>query len=284
MSDQSSAMLEREAEAAREKMADTAASIRKKLTAGQMIDEFSDLFSGSDVSTMTRNFGAQVRDNPLPLALVGAGLAWLVLGRGSGPTGSHERDFPRRTSSEPHSPSPSDGDQSMMSSVVEGAKSAAASVGEVASDAVSGATDSLSEAARRLRQGVSAYAPRNAADLVDQEPLLIAAMGLTLGAVVGAMLPTTEFEREQIGAQADRLREGVEGLVEKGREGADRIASKAYDALKQEADRQSLASDGPSVGERVSKVVKSAVDAASDATREELGAGSEKAEKPTASR
>ncbi|TGS54611.1 DUF3618 domain-containing protein, partial [Mesorhizobium sp. M1D.F.Ca.ET.183.01.1.1] len=71
MSDKSAAELEREAEAARARVVDTADSIRDKMTPGQLFDEFTELFAGGD-SQMLRNLKAQMRDNPLPLAVVGA--------------------------------------------------------------------------------------------------------------------------------------------------------------------------------------------------------------------
>ena len=82
MSDQSAASLEREANAVRTQVADTAEKLRDKMTPGQMIDEVADYFRNSDGSLALGNLKTQVRDNPLPLALVGAGLAWLFLGGG----------------------------------------------------------------------------------------------------------------------------------------------------------------------------------------------------------
>ena len=75
MSDQSAASLEREANAVRTQVADTAEKLRDKMTPGQMIDEVADYFRNSDGSLALGNLKTQVRDNPLPLALVGAGLA-----------------------------------------------------------------------------------------------------------------------------------------------------------------------------------------------------------------
>jgi hypothetical protein len=278
MSDQSSAELEREADAARAKVAGTAESIRKKLTAGQMIDEFSEMFTGGDLSGMAQNLKLQVRDNPLPIALVGAGIAWLAFGQGA--TGRAPQDsyggLPHRTVEPPHhnTRDSSGDDSSVMSSVTDGAKAAVSSVG----DAVSGLAESVSSTADHLRhRAVSSgsHLPRAASSLADQEPLLIAALGLTFGAVIGTLLPATEFEKEQIGPQADRLRETAMEMIEKGRDSAERVGIKAYDALKDEADRQGLSADGPSVGERLSKVVSSVADAAGDAAREELSAGDE---------
>jgi hypothetical protein len=80
--DKSAAALEREAEAVRSQMADTAETLREKMSPGQMIDEFRDYFRNSDGSVTLTNLKTQVRDNPLPLALIGAGLAWLLLGGG----------------------------------------------------------------------------------------------------------------------------------------------------------------------------------------------------------
>ena len=88
MSEKSAAELERDADIARAKVADTAESIRSKMTPGQLIDEFTGMFSGGDGSAMLGNLKSQVRDNPLPLTLIGAGLAWLMLGNGTSATNS----------------------------------------------------------------------------------------------------------------------------------------------------------------------------------------------------
>ena len=83
MTDKSAAELELDAEAARAQVADTAESIRNKMSPGQLIDEFAGLFTGGDGAATLTTLKAQVRDNPLPLTLVGAGLAWLMLGGGT---------------------------------------------------------------------------------------------------------------------------------------------------------------------------------------------------------
>nr|MDQ2705812.1 hypothetical protein [Pseudomonadota bacterium] len=108
--------------------------------------------------------------------------------------------------------------------------------------------------------------------LANQDPLLVAALGVTVGAVVGAMLPASELEKEQIGPHAQRFRKDAEEMIDKGLDSAGRVAAKTYDALKEEADRQGLApGEGPSLGERVGEVVRSAAQSAEDAAREELG-------------
>ena len=94
MTDKSASELEREAERARAQVADTAESIRDKMSPGQLMDEFTGYFSGGDGSVALRNLGSQVRDNPLPIVLVGAGLAWLMLGSSGQTNGSQSGSQP----------------------------------------------------------------------------------------------------------------------------------------------------------------------------------------------
>jgi hypothetical protein len=78
----SPAELEQQAEQERARIAQTAEALRDRLTPGQLIDEMMDYFRHSDASAMLHNFKGQVRDNPLALAMVGAGMAWLMAGKG----------------------------------------------------------------------------------------------------------------------------------------------------------------------------------------------------------
>ncbi len=74
--------LEREAEAARARLSDTADQIRARMSPGQLMDEVLNQFRGGDGSQMLANLRGQARDNPMALALVGSGLAWLMMGSG----------------------------------------------------------------------------------------------------------------------------------------------------------------------------------------------------------
>lgn len=297
MNDKSSAELEREAEAVRERVAGTAESIRKKLSAGQLIDEFADMFTGGDFSETLRNLKSQVRDNPIPLALVGAGIAWLAFGKGI----SSQKSYASYGQSAPRAASrktTNAGQESMMSSVAESAKSAAESVAgtvsgvaESVTNTVSGVADSLSGTADRLRHSMLTGTTHGARNLqssfsgaMDQQPLLIAGLGLTVGAVVGAMLPASDIEKDLVGSGADRIRQTARQAVDRGMDSASRVASQAYDALKEEADRQGLVpGEGPSVGERVSKVVRSAAQSAEEAVREEMGVKTDDGQQRTSS-
>ena len=219
MNDKSAAELERDAEIARAKVADTAESIRNKMSPGQLIDEFSGLFTGGDGAAALANLKAQVRDNPLPLTLVGAGLAWLILGEGASSTAGRGRSFDRALDSSTGGTWASDdeyeggeyqgGERTKAgSSVGEMLSDAAGSVTSVVSDAADAATGTASAARQRMSSAASHYgsgatdmaarAKHSAQDMLQREPLVVAALGLAVGTAIGAMLPRTAIEDEQM--------------------------------------------------------------------------------------
>jgi hypothetical protein len=277
MIDKSAAELEREAEAARARVANTAETLRSKMTPGQLIDEMTDIFSSGDGSAAFNNLKAQVRDNPLPLTLVGAGLAWLMLGQGassSQPTrarhgmgGSWEGDYAAGQPDLGDYSSAERGDGSITDKVAGAASSATEMASEAAGSAkqtFAGVTDSLAGSARSFAdrsRGMGAQARHAAEDMFEREPLMLAALGLTLGTAIGAMLPHTRLEDETLGKYGNKLRDAGEDLYEKGMEEAKNVAAEAYGAAKEEADRQGLTGDGQTtVADRVAAVVKSAAE------------------------
>jgi hypothetical protein len=77
----SASEIEREVEATRASVEETVEALKEKMTLGQMVDEAAGYFRTSGGPQMFSNLGSQVRENPLPLALVGLGLVWLMSGR-----------------------------------------------------------------------------------------------------------------------------------------------------------------------------------------------------------
>lgn len=270
MSEQTSAELEREAERARARVADTAETIKSKLSAGQLIDEFAGMFSGSDGSRAMANLKDQIRDNPLPVALVTFGLAWLALGRGSS-------DWVASGMSEKLKDEADGGViPSMASSAQRAASAIAGQVSEAGTSTANAAGRAASAGASyvgRLSGSDAMTRARNStSDLVDREPLVLAGLGLAIGTAIGALLPVSRFEQEEFGEQAEQLRKGAEDLVKKGIDEAKDVAAKAYEAVNEEAQRQGLVpDDGGSIVDRVGEVVKSAAEATEDAVRDKVG-------------
>lgn len=71
---------ERKAEAHRAHISELIDELRYRATPGEVMDQFLGWEDGREIA---RTFGRQVRGNPLPLALIGAGVAWLMLSDGT---------------------------------------------------------------------------------------------------------------------------------------------------------------------------------------------------------
>jgi hypothetical protein len=281
------AELEAEAEAARARLSETADEIRARMTPGQLMDEVMSQFRDGDGSQMLANLRTQARDNPMALALVGSGLAWLMLG--SSP--SADRATMDRTAGFPAS-APAAGSSAFAGSratgfgnasddggpgFAQGAADALASARDSMGDGVSTAGDALGRVAhdlrdagkdrlRDVRQGASdlgQQARQSLMDVLDREPLVIGALGVAVGAAIGALLPATEFEKEQIGPSTEALREKADALLDRGVTAARDAASEIYKSARSEADRQGLApGDETTVAAKVDAVVRAAGDAA----------------------
>ena len=294
MSEKSTTELERDAETTRAHIADTAESIRNKMSPGQLIDEFAGMFSGGDGAAALSNMKGQIRDNPLAVTMVGAGLAWLILGQGASTTSQGEASFAKSPAGKPASGaleftaggergSRADDQADEKGVVGDMLSDVAESVGSVAGRAASAVQSGAEAVGERLkstaggsRSGGASNATQRASsaalELFQREPLAIAALGLAVGTAIGAMLPHTDLEDEQIGRYRDKVRGAAEDLLGKGIEGAKEVAAEAYQAIKDEADRLGTASDeDTSVAEKVAHVVTSATTTTEKAIRERVG-------------
>ncbi len=80
--EKSSADIEREIEHDRERIGEKLSAIQEKLTPGQLIDEALGYLKSSGGAEYLGNLGGAVKANPVPLALMGVSLAWLMAGPG----------------------------------------------------------------------------------------------------------------------------------------------------------------------------------------------------------
>ena len=99
--DKSSANIEREVQAQRDQVEARIGEIKDRLSPGQLIDEVLS-YTKHGGSHFASNLAGQVSANPMPAALVGIGLAWLMASNGnaSGPANV----TPQRSGSTPNYP------------------------------------------------------------------------------------------------------------------------------------------------------------------------------------
>ena len=114
---------------------------------------------------------------------------------------------------------------------------------ERASDMMDRARETTSETYDRARDAMersvsSAKAgTRNLTKFMQEEPLVVAGLGIALGALVGALLPSTEVENRAMGEASDKLkRDAREAAREQWERGKD-MAEDGWDEAKDAARR-----------------------------------------------
>lgn len=197
----SSEDIEREVESARDDLDRTVEALKDKMTPGQLIDEVSRSFKGGGAGDLLGNLGGQVRENPMALAMIGAGMAWLMMGRSpQSPTYSAAHAYQSASGA---APSPD--------ALTEGAHSAAGMVGEAGSRLKDAAGEAAGQARHSLQElgdgagAVGRKAARTFEDILQQEPLIVGAVGLAVGVAIGAAFPSTALEDRTFGAARDDL-------------------------------------------------------------------------------
>jgi len=260
---QSPAEVEEQIRRTRAELALTLDALDRKLTARHLVEKGLDMFRDSVNTNETLHRSLDViRANPVPVALIGLGTAWLI----ASSTGVAERiandervEAARRRVSD------------LASDIGNRA-------GELASDVagrvgLSGGesdrplghtgypmldesgrnrgdgwmhqmTDAAQDAARTAGEAVNragSYAGDGATRVADQvgaaferNPLVVGAIGVMAGALIAALLPLTRFENEMLGTTRDELlqkaEEAGEQAIQKVRDAASQAAVRAVDA------------------------------------------------------
>jgi hypothetical protein len=90
--------LERETEQTRAQLEQTLGELRARMSPGQLFDQATDYFRNSGGRAYLRNLREEVVHNPVPITLIGAGIAWLALSGAIGRRGGSKdmaRDWGR---------------------------------------------------------------------------------------------------------------------------------------------------------------------------------------------
>jgi hypothetical protein len=219
----SAAEIEREVERSRARLTGTVEELKGRVSPGQVAEQAMDWLRGSGGREFLGNMGSAMRDNPMPVLLVAAGIGWLALAGGRGATtGQRIGRYP----GESYPPDEYAGTTSGItgrageaaSSLREGAGSVAARAGNTlgaaadtgrraarrAGDALHAASETASDLGTRAARTGSA-AREGIAETLERQPLLLGALGLALGAALGALLPGSEAEDRLLGETRDRV-------------------------------------------------------------------------------
>jgi hypothetical protein len=225
----SSAQLQREADLAGVGLADTLGQLRDGVAPSALSGEALALVKDSSLSIL-KALADQARANPLPALLIGAGLTMLltrttgsdVLGaatstlKSAAATGAEAA----RGAASSVTSAASGMAGAAKEAVADAAVRAAGSAVEAGKETVGSATDRLQSGvehgkealdARRQQAGdmadnfsgqarsMAEDARQSIARLIDEQPILMAALGAALGAAIGAALPLSQAEKDLLG-------------------------------------------------------------------------------------
>jgi hypothetical protein len=87
--------LERETEETRAQLEQTLGELRARMSPGQLFDQATDYFRNSGGRTYLHNLREEVVHNPVPITLIGAGIAWLALSGAMGRRHGGSKDMAR---------------------------------------------------------------------------------------------------------------------------------------------------------------------------------------------
>jgi uncharacterized protein YjbJ (UPF0337 family) len=250
--DRSAAEIERDVERSRARLVGTAEELRNRVSPGQLAEQAMDWLRGSGGNEFLGNLGATLRDRPVPVLLVATGIAWLAMGgraeeprrRAAGwapgryPGESYPGEsYPAQTYAAGRADGPSlterasDTARETWSSVTGAAQSAAEGTADTAryaasraGEALGSVRDSAGEALGSVQESARHAADygrdmgRSLAETVEEQPLLLGALGLAFGAALGALFPVTEAEDRLMGDARDRVAGQVSALAGEARE------------------------------------------------------------------
>lgn len=328
------ARVERDLDETRSRLGAHVSQLEERLSPGQVLDDLMTYFRGSEGAVFGRTLVERMQDNPIPAAVTGIGLAWLMASnpppglrgersrvrvyRAGEPVSveslhhygreDHEGMMARlreaeqrvtRTSGETESAFSSRMDEARgralglarhtqesaesfssrirdalasaqraatdrAKNLADRATGAAADTAKGMKDRVGGAAGSMGGSARDALSGAADYAGRAVPQgahagsewlsTLTDSPILLGAIGLAAGAVLGALIPQSEMEEEALGGIAGQARRTASDLASEGRERGQHVAQAVMDKAKESAREQGLSTD-QSVGETVDSVL-----------------------------
>jgi len=274
----------------RANLSETLDALERKFAPRHLMEKGVDMLRGSVRGNLdTRRVREALRANPIPLALIGVGLGWLLLhnvpatrgtahryarraregvAEAAGTVTERVKDWTGRTreaaesygtGSEAYARTKSPGAAGRLQTGNERHMAGAAGASDVRSgatgyvaDTATRAGEAAREAARRAAEASRAAARRAGdiagqagdyadrakdrfAQVMDDYPLAVGALGFLAGTVIGAALPATRLEDEWLGEARDDAWREAQALGREAWERTQQVAATAVDAAREAA-------------------------------------------------
>lgn len=286
----------------RSDMDETFAALDAKMTPKEIGREIWSLFKGGS-TTGAGKVWQIAREHPMPTAVVGLGLGWLVVESSRKAEGSHGSDGydKKYRGSGSYKPGYAGTDSDAASGVLSAVKDKWHEVADGARDALGSATESLGDAADWTKEQASdlghqvadkastlgQQAKEQVSELgsqakrqvrrarlgfwqtMEEKPLLVGAATLAVGVLAGFLLPSTDREDELMGETRDHLLDEVKEAGQQALDKGKHVAGAVVDKVKEEAQHQGLTPEG--MADKVKTVAKEASNTAkNEAKRQNL--------------
>jgi hypothetical protein len=305
--------IERDLAKTRARMDNRLDELQDRLSPGSLLNDALAYFKGGDGGEFSQDLFAKLKANPLPAALTGIGLAWLMASSNRpAPVANRvtrERDLAirlrtaesgviRREGEHPDAHAgridearghvlgvvrnPSDTSESYGRRIKEAMASATQSVRGTAHNLSANASDAAGHVSDRAQRGgvavqdgmgTLARSTRGTLASATSNPVALGALAAAVGVIAGSMIPTSDEEERALGATAEKLRTAGRDLAQDVVDRGARVASDAIGAVKDSAQVHGLTGDKP-VGELVADLKSgSLVGAVKEVAAEAAGAG-----------
>lgn len=285
--------IERDLARTRARMDSRLGELQDHLTPKQMLNDAFAYFRGGNGADFTKDLVTRARANPLPVALTGIGIAWLMVSAQKPSVSASTKPRPddiearlRLAEGNIHRFDHDDDDSytarlddargavlgvrrdnsdttaSYGQRIKDAAASASQTLREKSHDLMSGANDAfgrLSDSAGKHgaahQEGTQdmATSTRNSVSSITSNPFALGGIAALVGLVAGSLLPVSDEERNALGSAATKLRTAGRDLAQDVVDHGGHIATDTLDAIKGSAEAHGLSGDRP-VGELLGDV------------------------------
>lgn len=251
--------LEAEIDHIRQELHATLREIESRFSPSELFDRAWHYVRGGP-SDFVSNLGHAIKVNPIPAALMGISLGWLMISREErpGPVSSgftekgteaagrirgKARDISHRVGETMHRAGErlhtmGEKTRHQWEDVRQRGRERAAERIQAAEEKAHETREGLGRAAHRYGERMQHVKGGFSEAVNEQQPLLLGALGIAAGVFLGALLPKTRQEDEWFGRSGERLRKNVQEGARENMEKAKHVAGAAVAAAREEASRQ----------------------------------------------
>ncbi|MGD1877596.1 MAG: DUF3618 domain-containing protein [Kiloniellaceae bacterium] len=183
--------IEEDIRATRRDIDDKIERIQQRLSPGDIVDSVID-FAKTNGGAVAGGIGRTVRENPVPVAMVGAGILWLALSSRA----KRQADDGDRLG---------DGVRAKVEEESHKLRDRAAALG-------SDVRDRAGKVGRKARSQAT-RASQSTGRFVKDHPVLVGVAGVAVGAAVAASLPRSDREDRVFGERSDRMKEAAKSAA-----------------------------------------------------------------------